>query len=286
MALNGLGRGMDAVFEDNMITTAGGPTMMRLADVEPRRNQPRKVFDDESLAELASSIAQHGIIQPIVVRGGTGGFYSIVAGERRWRAAKMAGLTEIPVVVLDVDDARASELALVENVQRKDLNPVEEAQAYRALMTDCSLTQEQTADRVGKSRAAVANSLRLLELPDDVLDMLTAGTLTAGHARALLGLRDKTDIPRAARTVADRRLYVREVEALVKRLNAPKKPDPKPEKGLRVDYARDLETRMTRALGRPVKIKDKGKIKTLSLRFEDNDDLQDLVKLLCGDLED
>ena len=286
MALNGLGRGMDAVFQDNEVTASGGRAMMRVSDIEPRRNQPRKVFDDESLSELASSIAQHGIIQPVVVRDGHTGFYSIVAGERRWRAAKMAGLTEIPVVILDVDDARAAELALVENVQRKDLNPVEEAQAYRALMTDCALTQEQTADRVGKSRAAVANSLRLLELPDDVLDMLSAGTLTAGHARALLGLRDKSEIPRAARTVADRRLSVREVEALVKRLNAPKKPEKPEPAGLRVDYARDLEVRMTRALGRPVRIRDKGKIKSLTLRYEDNDDLQTLVELLCGKLED
>ena len=285
--LKGLGRGMDAVFEDNSIQ-GGGATMLRISDVEPRKNQPRRIFDEAALAELAASIAQHGIIQPLVVRDDHTGFYSIIAGERRWRAAKMAGLTEVPVVILDVDDAKAAELALIENLQREDLNPVEEAQAYRALMDDYGLTQQEVADRVGKQRPTVANTLRLLDLTDGALEMLADGRLSAGHARALLGVRDRNAIDGAAKDVVSRGLSVRDTEKLVRKLNAPKKeePDEPDETVVRVDYKRDLELRMTRSLGRPVRIKDGGKIKKLELEYTDNDDLQDLIERICGDLED
>lgn len=284
--LKGLGRGMDAVFEDNSTSDASAPTMLRISDVEPRKNQPRKVFDEASLAELASSIALHGVIQPVVVRDMHTGFYSIVAGERRWRAAKMVGLTEIPVVVLDVDDAKASELALIENIQREDLSPLETAQAYRDLMEEHGLTQEEVAEKVGKSRPAVANTLGLLSLPKEVQDALAAGRITEGHARALKGLRDKGLAKKAVEEVVSRGLSVRDTEALVRRLNKPPKPEEEEPAGIRVDYRRDLELRMTRSLGRPVRIKDGGKVKKLELEYTDNDDLQTLIEKLCGKLED
>ena len=284
--LKGLGRGMDAVFEDNELRSGGGPTMLRISDVEPRRDQPRKIFREDALSELAASIAQHGIIQPIVVRDTHNGFYGIVAGERRWRAAKMAGLTEIPAVIIDVDDAGAAQLALIENVQRQDLNPAEEAQAYRTLMDEFGMTQEEVADRVGKSRPSVANKLRLLDLPDAAAALLIDGSLSEGHARALLGIKNKSEVAGAAQEVVSRGLSVRATEDLVRKINLPKKP-PKPEnKGITVDYRRDLELRMTRNLGRPVRIRDRGKIKKLELEYTDNDDLQILVEKLCGRLED
>ena len=200
----------------------------------------------------------------------------------------MAGLTEVPVVILDVDDAKAAELALIENLQREDLNPVEEAQAYRALMDDYGLTQQEVADRVGKQRPTVANTLRLLDLTDGALEMLADGRLSAGHARALLGVRDRNAIDGAAKDVVSRGLSVRDTEKLVRKLNAPKKeePDEPDETVVRVDYKRDLELRMTRSLGRPVRIKDGGKIKKLELEYTDNDGLQDLIERICGDLED
>ena len=284
--LKGLGRGMDAVFEDNSAAAASAPTMLRISDVEPRKNQPRKVFEESALAELASSIAQHGVIQPIVVRDTHTGFYAIVAGERRWRAAKMAGLTEIPVVVLDVDDAKAAELALIENIQREDLTPLETAQAYRDLMEEHGLTQEQVAEKVGKSRPAVANTLGLLTLPREVIDALASGHITEGHARALKGIRDRTLVGSAVDEVVSRGLSVRETEALVRRYNKPKAEPEEQSSGVRVDYRRDLEVRMTRNLGRPVHIKDKGKVKKLELEYTDNDDLQELIERLCGKLED
>lgn len=293
--LKGLGRGMDAVFDDNSLTprTGNGATMLRISDVEPRKNQPRKVFREAGLAELASSIEQNGVIQPIVVRDAHNGFYSIIAGERRWRAAKIAGLTEIPVVILDVDDARAAQLALIENVQREDLSPLETAQAYRLLMDEYGMTQEEVADKVGKSRPAVANTLGLLSLPDEVKDQLAAGNISEGHARALKGIKDPAKVRRAVAEVVTRGLSVRAAEALVRRVNQPPKKSPDadntPAEGspsVRVNYARDLEVRMTRALGRPVRIRKSGKVNKLILEYIDNDDLQTLVEKLCGKLED
>ncbi len=284
--MKGLGRGMDAVFEDNSDQGAKSPTVLRISDVEPRKGQPRKTFAEAPLAELASSVARHGVIQPIVVRDTHTGFYSIVAGERRWRAAKMAGLREIPVVVLDVDDAKASELALIENVQREDLTPLETAEAYRELMDAYGLTQEEVAEKVGKSRPAVANTLGLLSLPAEVREALSDGKITEGHARALKGIRSKESVGRAVNEVVSRGLSVRETEALVRRYNRPQKPEEEAIPGIRVDYRRDLELRMTRSLGRPVRIKDRGKVRKLELEYTDNDDLQILIEKLCGKLDD
>lgn len=283
MKEKGLGRGFDSVFDDNLLDTSGkGVTVLRISDIEPRKNQPRKVFDETALSELAASIAQHGLIQPVVVRDDHNGFYSIVAGERRWRASKMAGLTEIPVVIMDIDEAHAAELALIENIQREDLNPIEEAMAYRALIDEFGLTQEQVSQKVGKSRSAVANSMRLLELPAEIHDLLACGQLSSGHARALLGLKDRSGIAAAAKTVVSRELNVRDTEALVRKLNRPEKPEKPTEDKIRIDYRRELEVAMTRRMGRVVHIKDSGKQKKLEISYENNDDLQELVTALCG----
>ena len=187
----GLGRGLDAIFGENSLPgKSDGVIMLRVSDIEPRPGQPRKDFDPEAMAQLADSIATHGLIQPVVVRREENGLYQIIAGERRWRASKMAGLTEIPAVIVDADDRKAAELAIIENIQREDLNPIEEAEAYKALAEEHNMTQEEISRQVSKSRSAVANAMRLLELPDDVIDMVRNNELSAGHARALLGLGD------------------------------------------------------------------------------------------------
>ena len=219
--ISGLGRGLDAIFVDNTDESPGRVNIMRLADIEPRADQPRKNFDPQALSALADSIAAHGLIQPIVVRPSAGGFYEIVAGERRWRAAKMAGLSEVPVIVSEFDDQKTAEVALIENIQREDLNPVEEALGYRALMEEYGLTQEGIAKRIGKSRPAIANTLRLLELPDEILKLVSAGRLTAGHARTLLGLKNPSDMPSCARTIEEKGLSVRGAEELVRTINQP-----------------------------------------------------------------
>lgn len=283
MEKKGLGRGLDSVFDDNLLDPAGsGTTMLRISDIEPRKNQPRKIFDDAALSELASSIAQHGLIQPVVVRDDHTGFYSIIAGERRWRASKMAGLTEIPVVILDVDDAHAAELALIENIQRENLNPIEEAMAYRSLIEEFGLTQEQVAEKVGKNRSTVTNSMRLLNLPPEIYDLLASGQLSPGHARALLGIKDRSAVPDAAKTVVSRELNVRDTEALVRKLNKPEKSAEPETDTIKIDYRRELEVAMTRRMGRVVHIKDSGKQKKLEITYTDNDDLQDLVTAICG----
>ncbi len=281
---SGLGKGLDAIFEDNF-TESGkkGGTMLRISDIEPRSNQPRKVFDEAALSELADSIATHGLIQPVVVREDSRGFYSIVAGERRWRASKLAGLTEIPVVILDIDDAKAAELALVENLQREDLNPIEEAMAYEALASEYSLTQEEISQRIGRSRSAITNSLRLLGLPEDVKDLVADNEISAGHARTLLGLKDKDKYNEAIHLIITKELSVRDTEKLVKKMN-----NAKPAEvvvvtdKVEVDYRKELERRMTQRLGRKIAIKDKGKAKKLEISYEDNKDLEDLIIKLCG----
>ncbi|MBQ3184242.1 MAG: ParB/RepB/Spo0J family partition protein [Clostridia bacterium] len=281
---SGLGKGLDAIFEDNFSESGKkGGTMLRISDIEPRSNQPRKVFDETALSELADSIATHGLIQPVVVREDSRGFYSIVAGERRWRASKLAGLTEIPVVILDIDDAKAAELALVENLQREDLNPIEEAMAYEALASEYSLTQEEISQRIGRSRSAITNSLRLLGLPADVKDLVAENEISAGHARTLLGLKDKDKYNEAIHLIITKELSVRDTEKLVKKMNNAK---PAEEVAVsdkvEVDYRKELERRMTQRLGRKIAIKDKGKAKKLEISYEDNRDLEDLIVKLCG----
>lgn len=277
--LSGLGRGYEAVFEDNAPVENSG-TVLRISEIEPRKDQPRKTFDEAALGELAASIARNGLIQPIVVKDNHTGFYSIIAGERRWRASKLAGLTEVPVIILDVDEPRAAELALIENIQREDLNPVEEAEAYRALTENYGLTQEEVSERVGKSRSTVTNALRLLDLPREALDFVISGDLSAGHARALLSIKDRSIIPNAANTVIVKGMSVRETEKYAKRLNRPEKPAPVPT--AEVDYTAELERRMTAKLGRKVSISDTGKQKKLTLEFTDGEDLNALVVKLCG----
>ncbi len=283
---SGLGRGLDSVFIDNLTDSAqnGGVTMLRLSEIEPRRDQPRKSFDDAALAQLAESIAAHGLIQPIVVRPAAGGFHQIIAGERRYRAAKIAGLSEVPVIISDTNDRDTDEMALIENIQREDLNAMEEARAMRLLIDKYSLTQEELSRRIGKSRSAIANSLRLLDLPEAVSELVSAGRLSAGHAKALLSIVDRERMAEAAEIVLEKDLSVRETEALAKAFNRPQKPEKEDNPGNRenIDYAAELSSRMTSELGRRVKITDGKRTKKIEIEYSDNSDLEILVKKLCG----
>lgn len=286
----GLGKGLDSIFADNYIETSAsseGIQTLRLSEIEPKADQPRKHFDEEALQQLADSIAQHGLIQPIIVRESAGGFYQIIAGERRWRASKMAGLTEVPVVIMDADALKAAEIAIIENVQREDLNAYEEASAYKALMSEYGLTQEEVASKVGKSRSAVANTLRLLELPEEILEMLKTGDISAGHAKAVLGLKNKDEMVDLAQKILVRSLSVRETEDLVKKLNklfekGQKAVDEALDDEVVVDYVKDLERKVRTLIGKQIKINTKGKMKTVQIEYVDNDDLVELLNTLCG----
>ncbi len=284
----GLGRGMEALFLDNALaedeaSKKDSITILKISQIDPKNDQPRKYFDKEALEGLASSIMENGVLQPILVREYGDGRYQIIAGERRFRASKLAGITDIPAIILDRDDKKAAEIALIENVQREDLNPLEEALGYRTLAEDYDMTQEELALKVGKSRSAIANTLRLLDLPDEILTLVAAKELSAGHARTLLGVKDKEKmILLAERTVEDG-LSVRVLEEEVKRANKPPKEEKEKEAPLPiVDYFRELEVRMQTHLGRRVKIEEKGRKKTLSLSYEDNEDLDEIITLLCG----
>lgn len=277
----GLGRGLDAILTDNSDEQKeSGVTVVRLTEVEPNPAQPRKVFENEPLEALAESIAQHGIIQPIVVRP-KDGMYMIVTGERRWRAARMAGLSEVPVIIIEADDRKAAELALVENLQRKDLNPVEEARAYADLIEEYSYTQEEIAKKVGRSRSSIANSLRLLDLPGAALEKLALGEISEGHAKVLLGLKDEAKIEKAMEIVIEKQLSVRDTEKLVKAMNE----EPKAEIKVvyDVDHTKILEQRVQSIIGHTVKIVQNGKKSSINIGFSDNDDLERILELLCGD---
>lgn len=270
------------IFSDNTPEeNGGGVVKLRLSDVEPKGDQPRQQFDQEALSQLADSIAANGVLQPILVRPAAGGTYQIIAGERRWRASKLAGLLEIPAIIMETDDLKTAQLALIENLQREDLNPYEEAKAYKALLTEYSLTQEEIATTLGKSRSAVANSLRLLDLPDEISVLLRDGSLSAGHCRALLGLRDKSNIGALAARVIARNLSVRETESAVKALNR-KKPDTEHDDGISVNYVAELERRVTGLCGRYCKIAAKGARKTVTVEYSDEKDLEELLSTLCG----
>ena len=275
---NGLGIGLDALFgtdenEESELQT------LPVTKVEPRLEQPREIFDEEALQELADSIAQYGLIQPITARKLDSGYYQIIAGERRWRAARMAGLTEIPVRVIEADDRRVAELALVENLQREDLNPIEEARGYRALIDEYGLTQEETAKSVGRSRPAVANAMRLLSLCPTVLEMVEQGKLSAGHARALVPLLDEKIQTAAAKEVADKGLSVRQTEQLAARLlKAPKKQPETDE--IKVDYAAEVASRLSASLGRKVRLIDGKKTGRIELEFYGADDREALIEAL------
>ena len=254
-------------------------TSLPLQKVEPNPRQPRRVFDEEELQALADSIAEHGIVQPLAVRDEGNGYYMIIAGERRWRAARLAGLDEVPVVVLEADDRTVMELALVENLQRQDLNPMEEAEGYRVLMEDFGLTQEQTAERVGKSRPAVANALRLLALPDEVRELVESGALSAGHARAILSLSSEKLQKAAAQKILALRLSVRQAEAMCKRMSAETK-SKKPKSVLTVDYVGECEKALTKQLSRKVRIVNGKRKGRFELEFYGQDDLQRLYDAL------
>lgn len=281
----GLGRGLDAIFLDNTTEESGrGVTMLRLSDIEPRPDQPRKQFESESLASLADSIAENGVLQPLLVRAEGDGFYQIIAGERRWRASKMAGLTEVPAIITDADDKKAFELAIIENIQRENLNAIEEAAAIRDLMTEYGLTQEEVSTRISRSRSAVSNAIRLLDLPDSVMKAVSDGKLSAGHARALLGLRDSEKIISAAQTVISRGLSVRATEELVRSLNRAQEDAKKPPRAeSEADrYMNWLCRKMSDSLERGVRIVG-GKKKHIELEYRDSDDLERMIRKLCGE---
>ena len=276
----GLGRGLESLFEDAAPSFESDTRIetLPLREIEPDPGQPRKTFDDETLAELSASIAEHGLLQPIAVRPKPSGGYLIVAAERRWRASRMAGLTEVPVIVKDVTDEQAMELALVENLQREDLDPVEEAAGIRELMTRCDLTQEQAARKLGKSRSALANSLRLLSLPETVLELLKSGFITIGHAKVILGLPTPELQEEAAQMIADNQLNVRQAEALCKKLAKPaKEPVAAP---LPSALPVEVEESLKQALGSEVRVAyhdGKGK---LTVHFYSDDQLKAFANLL------
>ena len=276
----GLGRGLGALLGDLTDESQENSPyqLLPIYKVEPNRSQPRQDFDEEELQALADSISVHGVIQPVTVRQLNSGYYQIIAGERRWRAARLADLSEIPAVVVEADDRKAMELALIENLQRQDLNPVEEALGYQTLMGDYGLTQEETAARVGKSRPAVANALRLLGLCPEVLEMLRSGKITAGHARAVLSLKLEKKQQEAAQKISALGLSVRQAELLCK--NMSKEPAPKKEVTLAVDYVAECEKSLSKHLGRGVKIVNGKRKGRFELEFYGQDDLQVLLDAL------
>ena len=277
----GLGKGLGALLGDfNEVPQENSPyQLLPLHKVEPNPGQPRQDFDEEELQALADSIATHGVVQPLTVREMPNGYYQIIAGERRWRAARIAGLSEIPAVIIEADDKKTMELALIENLQRQDLNPMEEAFGYRALMDDYGLNQEETAARVGKSRPAVANALRLLALPQDVMTMVRSGALTAGHARAVLSLKTEKLQLEAARKIANLGLSVRQAELLCKTMGKTPKEEPA-EPTLRVNYVAECEKALAKHLGRGVKIINGKRKGRFELEFYGQEDLQILLEAL------
>ena len=276
----GLGTGLDVLFAANEIEEEEGEqTVLPLSKVEPRQEQPRERFDEQALQDLAASIEQYGLIQPITVRKLDSGYYQIIAGERRWRAARIAGLSEVPVRVIEADDRRTAELALVENLQRQDLNPMEEARGYQSLMRDYGLTQEETARSVGRSRPAVANALRLLSLSPKLAELVETGMLSAGHARALLPLGSEKLQVEAANEVIARELSVRKTEQLAARLM--KEPKPEPEKDpMAVDYAAEVSETLSRAVGRRVRLVEARRGGRIEIEYSDAEDREALIRLL------
>ena len=279
-AQKGLGRGLGALLGDAHEEPAEKSPyrLLPIHKVEPNPTQPRRDFDEEELQNLADSIKEHGVVQPLTVRETENGYYQIIAGERRWRAARLAGLWEVPAVIMEADDRKTMELALIENLQRQDLNPVEEALGYQTLMGEYGMTQEETAQRVGKSRPTVANALRLMNLDPEVLDMVRTGKLSAGHARAVLSIKEVKKQQEAARKIAALGLSVRQAELLCK--NMTREPEPKKEQTLAVNYVAECEKNLSKHLGRGVKIingKRKGKFE---LEFYGQDDLQNLLDAL------
>lgn len=279
----GLGKGLEAIFIENDIEPQNS-VKLKISEIEPNRDQPRNDFDEEALAELAESIAQHGVLQPILVRPVSGDCYQIVAGERRWRASRMAGLTEVPVIIRELTDQEVMEIALIENLQREDLSPIEEALGYKSLMDTYEFTQDDVAKTVGKSRSAISNAIRLLSLPQAVIDLISEGVLSSGHARPLLTLRTFEEIEVMAKKAAEEELSVREVERLCKDYlenGANKKKKARVVKK-RNPFFDEVEISLKEALGRRVKVKDKPRKNKgiLEIEFYDNDDLAHIAKCL------
>lgn len=281
----GLGKGLDVLFVDND-TGDNGALTLRISDIEPNKEQPRRHFDENALAELADSIRQHGVLQPLVVRPLAGGGYQIVAGERRWRASRMAGLSEVPAIVREMSDAEVMEIALIENLQREDLNIMEEAAGYQALMEEYGLTQDQVASRVGKSRSAVANALRLQNLPEEAAEMVREGKLSAGHARALLSIADPELLRQTALRAAAGTVTVREIERIGKASKEPNEKKSREEEELltearlRDSYYKEVELSLSHTFNRKAVIhlsKGKG---LLQLEFYSKEDLENLVAML------
>ena len=277
---SGLGKGLDVLFAQNTIEDGNATVTLPLDEIIPNRDQPRKQFDDEALADLSASIAQHGVLQPLLVRPMPDGSYQLVAGERRWRASRMAGLTEVPVVIRDMDEQQAAEVALIENLQREDLNPMEEALGYRTLMDSYGMTQEQTAQAVNKSRPAVANALRLLMLPAAVTDLVAAGKLSAGHARTVLAFEGEDARIAAAKQAVDKGLSVRELERMAKAAKAKPRTPKEPKK--QDSFYDEVALSLKEALGRQVKVTVGAKGGTLQVEFFDAEDLRYLAKKLAG----
>lgn len=272
----GLGRGLDALFADNSVEESSQtPVKLKIMEIEPNREQPRKIFDEAALSELADSIATHGVIQPLLVRPIKDGGYQLVAGERRWRAARIAGLTEVPVVIKDLTDSETVELAMVENLQREDLNPLEEALGYKFMMEKLSITQDEAAQKVGKSRPAVANALRLLKLPDEIQTMVENKQLSPGHARALLSFESEAQMLEVAKLIVAKGLSVREIEKMAQ--NSKKEIKPKAPKK-RDTYFDEVELAISKATGRKVKVKETAK--TIEIEFFNNDDLAKIAKAM------
>ena len=272
----GLDRGFSALWEENAFDSSSTDTL-RLSEIEPNRDQPRKEFDENSLQELADSIAKHGLLQPLVVRTMPNGTYQLVAGERRWRASRIAGLDEVPVIIRQIDDGEAMELAMIENLQREDLNPIEEAAGYKSLMDTFGLTQEQVAETCGKSRPAVANAIRLLSLPQDILELIKIGELTAGHGRAILAITDEK-LRELAVVMAQKGASVRELEKLASKKTAAKKTSAKAQN----NYYKETELALKNEIGRKVKIEPKGKEKgTITIEFYSKDDLTAIAERLA-----
>ena len=287
----GLGKNIFDTFDDNLIESKkGAGEMLKISSIEPRRDQPRKTFERESLESLAESIQKHGVLQPIIVRPDQiiDHTYEIIAGERRWRAAKLAGLDEIPAVILDGDDLKIAQVSIIENVQREDLNAVEEALAYQGLMDTFGLTQDQVSKQVGKSRSAIANLLRLLDLPEEVLVMLKNNEISAGHARALLGLESEEDMIALAGKIVEKQLSVREVENAVKKLNSiPEMTEIEDSDAVNTTvmtriHLRELEKRSRESLGRKVKIVNNAKKRVVEIAFDSDEDLETLLSHVCG----
>lgn len=277
----GLGKGFDALFVDNSaeeLSEEKGVVTLRLNDIEPNKNQPRQIFDNDALSELADSIREHGVLQPLIVRPMLDGSYQLVAGERRWRASRLAGLTEVPVIVRALTDSEVAVIALIENLQREDLNPIEEAEGISRLIQEYAFTQEQAAEKLGKSRSALTNTLRLMKLPEKVRGLVSDDFISAGHARALLGLEDATVIEETAEEVIARKLSVRETEKLVKQINSYKEDKPKKVKK-RDTYFDEVELSLSDVLGRKVTVKESGKGGKLEFEFFDKEDLTKLAKM-------